>query len=201
MPPHNNIGREIAKIFLLFVLFYALILFVWLHIKTDYNLLVMESVLKLFNGYFGFITTDLQIDDTLYISTLSNSEMLEKLSVEMHLKINISAISANIPMSLAATLALIVAKGSTKRDYLYILHVFGLLFMLHFTTVYVQSLNVLSKGFISNEVLAFYLQAHTLLTYDFNYLAKFLANYVYRFEPFLMMLYVWLRLHYRKREP
>lgn len=199
MPLQNSVNKEIIKIFVLFVLFYALLLFVWLNIKTDYNLLVMETVLKLFNGYFGFQTLDIQTGKT-FISTLTNNEMLSTLNLKMDLKIQVDPISANIPMSLAATLALIVTKSQHKWDYLYVVHVLLLLFMLHFTTVYVQALNVLGRGFISNEGLAFYLQEHTLLTYDFNYLAKFLTAYLYRFEPFLMMLYVWLRLHYRKKE-
>ncbi len=193
----NSIGKEIGKIFLFFVLFYAVVLYLWLQFQTNYNIIIADTMIYFFNWAFDFKTTDVETDGSIFKYFLANTkniynELGQAITFEWTLKFNVALITCNMPMTLSAVMALVFAKKQRKLDYLLILHVVLILIAFHLVTIFFSAINLIAKMFAVHTLVQNYFAETSLLSYDYSDLVIFLNDYGVRFEPFLMMVYVWI---------
>jgi len=193
----KSIGKEIGKIFLFFVLFYAVVLYLWLQFQTNYNIIIADTMMSFFNWAFDFKTTDLKADGFSFKYFLANTKIIynklgQAITFEWTLKFNLALITCNMPMTLSAVMALVVAKSRKKWDYLLILHVVLILIAFHFVTIFIIAMALIAKIVATNTLVNLYFADTTILSFDHTNFVMFLSVYGVRFEPFLMMAYVWI---------
>ncbi|MFA6136689.1 MAG: hypothetical protein WC667_01250 [Sulfurimonas sp.] len=199
-------SREILKTFLYFVVVYALTIYAWMHFKIVYEVVLVKSVME----FFAF-TFDQTINKINYVngmfSVYMNSNMLfldamkKPLTLTWTMGHNLNHIIYNFPMSLAATMALILGRYNTKRDLLLIFHVMALVILLHATILFFESVVIAADDMKSNPMVQTALEQYTLMHIDYKYILFFLVKYGLQFEPFLMLIYVWTLLSIRKHTP
>ena len=193
----KSITKEILKIFLFFILFYGVILYMWLEVRSHYNLLLSDSMIGLFTWYFDFNILGSEVDGMVFQYFIEDTKTFytqegKALIMNMGMKLNPMTISYNIPMTLSAVMAIIVVKGQKKMDYLLLVYVLILLIILHFITIYFLLLTGITTLVLHNSMFMELFQKEHLVWYDeYKYIFQFLKDYAIRFEPFLMMFYVW----------
>lgn len=159
--------------------------------------------MNFFTWYFDFHVDSLDSNGKRFTYLLSDARTLynqfnEPFHFQYSLSFALDIITYNIPMTLSAVLALIITQAKSKLDYLLLIHVIVLLILLHCITIYFVVLGATIDLAYSKKLLQAYLQEHTLLIHDRGYIKLFLVQYGIRFEPFLMMVYTWFKMHSRR---
>ena len=190
--------KDIGKFFLVFAFSYALLLPFWLKAEGVYNSILVESVINIFNWYFDFKFDSLNHTVSKFDYLLSTEALYENINFQWNLKFRVDLITYNIPMTLSAVIALLALKVKEKKEYFLLLHVIFLLVLLHTVTVYALALGGLVGVANMSELMRTYLQEHTMLLSQYNSVITFLVQYGIRFEPFLMMIYIWIMLEKKK---
>jgi len=192
--------RKIAKLFGLFLLFYAITLPLWLGVKTTYQYIVTVPMFKAAGWVYDIRLVEAHTEVENIIMTATNRYPSigfngKDRSVVFDISLDIDAITFNLPMTLALLLSIVLTYASSrKQKQNQILNGMALLIGLHFLTMFVVSLSLIVSTALGNEDLKFYL-LHAYLPQDLLInLGSLLSSYAARFEPFLIALFVWWRM-------
>ncbi len=192
--------RKIAKLFGLFLLFYAITLPLWLGVKTTYQQIVTVPMFKAAGWVYDIRLVEAHTEVENIIMTATNRYPSigfdgKDRSVVFDTSLDIDAITFNLPMTLALLLSIVLTYASSvqqKKDQIF--NGMALLIGLHFLTMFVVSLSLIVSTALGNKDLMFYLQ-HAYLPQELLInLGSLLSGYAARFEPFLIALFVWWRM-------
>lgn len=153
---------------------------------------MLQNAMSIFMWQFDFELVKINIIDKHSLNFFFSNDYFEKMRVTLApFKLTTSVITYNIPMTLSATVALIIVKSRKKLDYLLIVYVFIILMLLHLLTLYISSVGSFVKASFTQPILADYISGYSIVLDDYKYLGRFLIHYAIRFEPFMMMVFVW----------
>ena len=191
----NKALKEVGEFFIHFVLYYASFLYIWLTYEHLYNHFVLESAMGLYAWHIDMDIVATQVIDKFKIEFMLSNEYFRSLGAPPSpFTPYANSITFNIPMTLAGVVALIIMRGKSYKDYLLIVHVLLLLFMVHFIYIYTYAIGNIVKASEVQPILQQYLAQFSLIFKDASYyemISIFIRLYVVRFEPFIMMVYVW----------
>jgi hypothetical protein len=192
--------RKVAKLFGLFLLFYAVTLPLWLGVKTVYQQIVTVPMFKAAGWVYDIRLVEAHTEGDNIIMTATNRYPSIGLdgndrSVVFDTALDIDAITFNLPMTLALLLSIVlVYAGSRKQKQDQIFNGMFLLVGLHFLTMFVISLSLIVSTALGNDDLMFYLKHAWMPQELLVNLGSLLSSYAARFEPFLIALFVWWRM-------
>ena len=183
---------EVAEFFIHFIMFYASFLYIWLNYEGYYNYFMLQNAMSIFMWQFDFELVKITTIDTHSLNFFFTNDYFEKMRVNLApFKLSTTVITYNIPMTLSATVALIIVKSRRKLDYLLIVYVFIMLMLLHLFTLYISSVGSFVKASFTQSILSDYISRYSMVLDDYKYIGRFLIHYAIRFEPFMMMVFVW----------
>ncbi len=193
------LAKEIGKTLIYFAVLYGIILYTWLHIEIYYNSILTQSVMNLFAWNFDFRVLRFDTNGSHFgFDLISNQSFHNEFKELFHytwgLQHELTHVTYNIPMSLSATLAIIMSQSKNKKDYIIIVHILLLLISLHFLILFLESVTIATHIARTNPIMAEILSHNSFLLNDYRYFVKFLVKYGLIFEPYLMMIYVWVML-------
>jgi hypothetical protein len=198
---------ELKRLFLVFVLFVALyvpILLGWLKVDRVYESFVTDSVMHVIGNEFDLSIKERHVrkekgSDSYTYALLSNPFTYKNQTGQLLSDFTISpaTITANIPMSLAASLAILVLFKRKKADFWLFGQVIVLLFLLHLGSIYSVAKTTMYGVYTHIEMMGIYWSGHSFWLSDYAFISDFLSKYASRFEPFLMMIYIFVRLRIR----
>ena len=137
---------EVAEFFIHFIMFYASFLYIWLTYEVHYNYFMLQNAMSIFMWQFDFELVKINTIDKHSLNFFFSNDYFEKMRVTLApFKLSTSVITYNIPMTLSATVALIIVKSRKKLDYLLIVYVFIMLMLLHLLTLYISSIGSFVK--------------------------------------------------------
>jgi len=194
----NKALKEVGEFFIHFIIFYASFLYIWLTYEHLYNHFVLQSGMKLYAWHIDLDIISTKVIDKFRIEFMLTNEYFKSLGAPPTPFIPYaSSITFNIPMTLAGVVALLIMQGKSLKDYLLILHVLLLLFMVHFLFIYIYAIGNIVKASQVQPILEQYLATYPMVFDDASYyesITIFIRLYMVRFEPFVMMIYVWIFL-------
>ncbi len=183
-----RLKNKILLSFGIFILSYLASLILWIHVKSYYGL-----VLSKLGSYFASATMNCRIESFSkgkevtkinFSKLISTTKGIGKLSIDV--SISVSNYSFNIPLTIALIASLFPFFKWKKR---YILEAFTILILVHILYIYsyccVHIYHILAKVGVQKLTSTGQIFWESLWT--------FTDNFVIRFEPFLLTLYIWFR--------
>ncbi len=184
-----HLKGRVCVAFCVFIFSYILFLFLWVHVKSYYGFILNKAgayaVSSLYDMHVMGFDQDHEVGQINLSRPVYTSRGLGDLLLEI--KVNVSNYSFNVPLTLALILSLYPIFHWSKLP---ILETLCILIGIHFLYVF---------SYCNYEVYRYNVQAN-LVTYSevehfmVEYFWMFMDNMVIRFEPFLLVVYLWIRM-------
>ncbi len=180
--------NRISLSFILFVLSYSISLFLWIHAKSYYGF-----ALSKLGAYFASSTMGCKVESFQYgeeVTKINFTKLISTTKGIGRLNIDVSVSVSNYSFNIPLTIALIVSLFPFfKWKIRYIIEAFTILIFVHLLYIYsyccVHIYHILAKVGVQKLTSTGQIFWESLWT--------FTDNFIIRFEPFLLTLYIWFR--------